>query len=234
MNVILIYFAKKYKGNWDKIYEALEKKEKVSIAEIKETEKWISKTKLRILTILDVDYPAKLKQAFKPPFVLWIKGDIRNLEENIINLSGNQMDENIKKFIDRDISEYIKTHLISMCFYKGVEEYISNKTDKILYVGAEGIDESNKALIAISEYPPGAHATKDTYRNRNRIIAALSNMLILFSSEKNGKINNLVTNYLNLGKEVYCYPGDGSEMDGNSELIKQGATLITAVRDVSI
>ena len=71
MNVILIYFARKYKGDWDKIYEALEKKEKVSISEIKETEKWISETKLRIVTILDVDYPRKLKQAYKPPFVLW-------------------------------------------------------------------------------------------------------------------------------------------------------------------
>lgn len=233
MNVILIYFARKYKGNWDKIYEALEKKEKVSIAEIKATEKWISKSKLRIITILDVDYPYKLKQAFKPPFVLWVKGDTSLLNDKIINLSGNQLNDNIKNFIDRDIKEYTKTHLISSCLYKGVEEYISEKSKRILYVAAEGIDENHKALIAISEYPPEAHGSRDTYRNRNRIIAALSDMLILFSSEKNGKINNLVTNYLNLGKEIYCYPGDGSEKDGNSELIKQGATLITAVKDVS-
>ncbi len=58
-------------------------------------------------------------------------------------------------------------------------------------------------------------------------------MLILFSSLKDGPINHLITNFLNLGKEIYCFPGDGSKQDGNSELIKQGANLITSIKDIN-
>lgn len=85
----------------------------------------------------------------------------------------------------------------------------------------------------LTEYPPEAHPTKDTFRNRNRIIASFADMLILFTSKKDGPINNLVTNFLNSGKEIYCFPGDGSSEDGNSELIKQGANLITSIKDIN-
>jgi len=69
MNIILIYFSIKYKGDWDKIYKALEDKEKVSLSEIQELENELKNYKWKIGTILDQDYPKRLKEAYKPPFV---------------------------------------------------------------------------------------------------------------------------------------------------------------------
>ena len=65
MNIILIYFSIKYKGDWDKIYKALEEKEKVSLEEITKTEENIKSNNWNIITIIDRDYPEKLKTAYK-------------------------------------------------------------------------------------------------------------------------------------------------------------------------
>jgi DNA processing protein len=63
-------------------------------------------------------------------------------------------------------------------------------------------------------------------------VASLSECLVLINSQKDGKILQLVAEFLNLGKEIYCFPGNGDKLDGNSELIKQGANLITNIKEV--
>ena len=64
MNIILIYFSIKFKGDWDKIYKALEDKEKVTLKEITELEELIKKEKWNIITIIDKEYPEPLKQSY--------------------------------------------------------------------------------------------------------------------------------------------------------------------------
>lgn len=240
MNIILIYFALKYKGDWDAIYKALEDKEKVSLQEVKKLEEEIKEKNWVIKTILDIDYPVKLKEAYKPPFVLWIKGNYKLLNNKLVCATGNEVNDLDKQRLTKFAPELLKTYNVVSSSFKGVDQEIARLSNKpIVYVLPNGIDSpyANTELrdidLLISEYPPEAHPTKNSFRGRNRIIASLAEMLILFSSKKDGPINNLVTNFLNVGKEIYCFPGDGSEGDGNSELIKQGANLITSIKDVS-
>lgn len=240
MNVILIYFAIKYKGDWDLIYKALDTKEKVSLKDISELEEKIKKEQWGIITLLDLDYPRKLKEAYKPPFVLWFKGNKKLLEENFISFTGNQLDDKINRWIEQFVPEAIKTNALIVSGYKGVEQKVidASQTKGVLHIGASGLDEHEfinfkDTDLFITEYPFGTHASQDTYRNRNRLIAALGQYLVLVSSEKNGKINSLISQFLNLGRDIYCFPGDGSETDGNSELIKQGASLITSIKDIT-
>lgn len=240
MNIILIYFALKYKGDWDAIYKALEIKERVSLQEIREVEERIKNESWNIKTILDIDYPQKLKETYKPPFCIWLKGDINLLNNKFICATGNDVQNIDIDRINKFVPEIIKSYSLVTAAFKGADEVINiNSLKPILYVLANGIDNpySNSVIrptdLMITEYPPEAHPTKDTFRNRNRIIASFADMLILFTSTKDGPINNLVTNFLNSGKEVYCFPGDGSDKDGNSELIKQGANLITSVKDIN-
>jgi DNA processing protein len=87
--------------------------------------------------------------------------------------------------------------------------------------------------LLISEFPPKTNITKDRIMSRNRIMGCIAEQLVLINSEKNGKLMHLVSAFLNLGKEVYCYPGDGENNDGNSDLIKQGANLITSIKDIN-
>lgn len=240
MNIILIYFSIKYKGDWDKIYKALEEKEKVTLKDIKELEEKIKNEKIKVITIIDKKYPEQLKQAYKPPFVIWLKGNTRLLENRFIALTGNQVDDISKERINKFVPEINKSHSIVTASYKGIDQEILSRNDKgSLYILANGINNPyinstiKKDDLLVSEYPPETGLSKDRLRNRNRILAAFAKSLVLFTSEKDGPINNLITNFLNLGKGIYCFPGDGSENDGNSELIKQGADLITGIKDIS-
>lgn len=239
MNIILIYFAIKYKGDWDKIYKALEEKEKVSLQEIKALEDKIKKEQWNVITIIDQDYPDQLKESYKPPFVIWLKGNTSLIKNKFITISGNEVDPISIQRLEKFMPEINKNQYLATASYKGLDHEIVKQSKKgVLFVLANGIDKPyiNSSIKAqdlmISEYPPESHVSKDRLRNRNRVLAAFSKYLILINSEKNGPINNLVTNFLNLGKEIYCFPGDGSNNDGNSELIKQGANLITGIKDV--
>lgn len=239
MNIILIYFALKYNGDWDKVYKALEDKEKVSLKDISALEKQIEDEKWSVITILDIDYPKHLKSAYKPPFVLWYKGNRDLLKNNMCCITGNQITNNVENWSKSFSDELSKSFTLVTTAYAGVDRHLIDISKELMvYILAGGIDEDsiNKSAksigLVLTEYPPKTKVSKDNLRNRNRLVAAFSNYLILLSSEKNGGINNLVSQFLNLGKEIYCLPGDGSESDGNSELIKQGASLITSVSDI--
>lgn len=238
MNIILICLALKYQGDWDQIYNALEAKERVTIEQMNEAEKLVDTNEAKIITILDQNYPKQLKTAYKPPFVLWLNGNTNLLNNKLTCASGNQDDaltqERVAKFLG-DIEQ--KYTLINPNF-KGLDRtIIKNRKAPMIYISASGYNKANfnakKDDLVISEYPNDTSPEPNKFRNRNRLIAAFAENLILFSSLKNGPINHLVSAFLNQGKEIYCFPGDGSEKDGNSELVKQGANLITSIDDLN-
>ncbi len=135
-------------------------------------------------------------------------------------------------------------HAIVSSIYRGVDQFvlkrILEKKNDLLVVSANNIEEpylatnvkAGEHILIISEYPPGTNIKKERLRARNRIVAAFAEALVLFSSEKDGGIMNLVSQFLNQGKEVYCFPGTEDGEDGNTELIKQGANLITTIKDM--
>jgi DNA processing protein len=85
------------------IYQALEKKEKVSLDEIEVIKKRIKNQELNVITILDSEYPEALKFAYKPPFVIFYKGDLEILKNKFINLTGNYNNENSKAKIEESL-----------------------------------------------------------------------------------------------------------------------------------
>ena len=235
MEIILIYFAIKYMGDWNKIYEALEKKEKPEMDKIKTIEKEIENSDYKVITILDKNYPKELKRAYKPPFVIWAKGNLDLLKKQVVCVTGNKIDSATRKRLDKNILAIGDKFYILSPSFSGVDQEIKKLFDKsIIYVLTEGISKIGiDHNLFITEFPPQIdHPKRENFRQRNRIIAALSKELIVFSSDKNGGMNHLVSSFLNLGKEISCFPGDGEENDGNSELIKQGANLITSISEI--
>ncbi len=244
MNIILIWFAIKYKGDWDAIYKALEEKEKISLKELQKLEKRIKEEKIQAITILDLEYPIQLKKAYKPPFVIFYDGNIKIFKEIFLCATGNEVNNKIRKNITDSIKEIIPSYALVSSLYKGVDELVFSQVKsyngKILFVAADALDKpffatkinTTNNIMIISEYPPGTHINKQRLRARNRIIASFGESLILYSSLKNGGIMNLVTNFLNQGKDIFCFPGEVDGKDGNSDLIKQGASLITSIKEI--
>jgi DNA processing protein len=88
--------------------------------------------------------------------------------------------------------------------------------------------------LIISEFPPGFPPLPGNFPSRNRIIAGLSDaILVTEASEDSG---SLITARLaaEQGKDVFAVPGPitSSLSAGTAFLIKQGAKLITGIDDV--
>ncbi|KDE42961.1 hypothetical protein NPL1_02055 [Metamycoplasma hyosynoviae] len=69
--------------------------------------------------------------------------------------------------------------------------------------------------------------SKRTLYERNRIISAISNSMIIVSS-KDKKLYPIIDQFLNLGKEIFCFSPDAEDTQNeNINLINNGAILIT-------
>ncbi|MGL5590971.1 MAG: DNA-processing protein DprA [Metamycoplasmataceae bacterium] len=246
MNLILIYFALKYKGDFISIYNALKNKEIVDPFEIDELEKKINSYEIKTITILDDEYPNRLKVIGNPPFVLFYEGDVSLMSGNSLCLVGDNISEVTLKYMEQAVNQTSKNNILVTNFYKGFEEkiveYYMNNQNQIIFVSANGLNKPyfakeitiNNNFLIISEYPNDVNINKKRLKERNRITSALSDALIIFSSKRESGIMNLVTNFLDQGKEIYCYPGNQDEDDGNNILIKEGANLITSIDDIRI
>lgn len=246
MEELVLYFALKYEGDFQKIYNALLRKEKVD-----DVLKWELRKKLKcqFTTLFSDDYPESLKYINCPPFVLFYYGDLSLTKKKTIGVVGM-----------RDVSEYgvratqcfvhdlIPHYVIVSGMARGVDTTAHQsaidghgKTIAILGTGIEYCyPRENKMLyeelkahhLVMSEYPFMTSPTRKLFPFRNRIIAGLSQSILI--SEARLKSGTMITaGYaLEQGKEVYCIPGRFDDYEGCNELIKQGAKLVINGNDI--
>lgn len=88
--------------------------------------------------------------------------------------------------------------------------------------------------VLISEYPTGSQVNKTHFIARNRIIAGLSDVLLITEAgEQSGSLHT-ARFMLEMGREVLAVPGPitSRQSTGTHNLIKSGAGLVTGVDDV--
>ncbi|MEG0684819.1 MAG: DNA-processing protein DprA, partial [Coprobacillus sp.] len=121
MEELVLYFSLKYEGDFQRIYDALMRKERID-EELKHELK--KKLKCHYTTLFSDDYPKMLKEINCPPFVLYYYGDISLVNQKTIGVVGM-----------RDVSEYGRaaTHYFTTDLVK--ENYV------IVSGMARGIDK---------------------------------------------------------------------------------------------
>ncbi|MDO4759524.1 MAG: DNA-processing protein DprA [Candidatus Saccharibacteria bacterium] len=88
--------------------------------------------------------------------------------------------------------------------------------------------------LILSEYARGAGFYKTQFLERNRLIAGLSDViLVVEAGERSGSLNTALHG-LEQGKEVMAVPGDINRptSQGCNRLIRQGATPFTKIEDL--
>ncbi len=107
MNKVILYFALKYKGNWEKIYDAIKAKENVTIEQV-ETLK--NKYNDNLITIIDESYLNNFKTIYMPPLCLFHVGnkDLLKNEKDIVSLWG---DTSYQNWLEADLNKQ-KTYAI--------------------------------------------------------------------------------------------------------------------------
>ena len=216
-------------GNWTKTYEDL--------SHHNWYERDLTKGKAMLnydfITILDNEYPERLKQGNRPPFVLFYKGNINLLNNNdIISLGADQLWDYSWDLLDNLIFKF-KYHYMVGC--NSVSLGIAKSTKGLIVVANKGIDCLDQQLVnkvlengglIISEIPYGVdnEGTNDS----SRIISALENRLVVIHcNQENSFVVRQVVNSINLGHDVYIMPTplDSVEKSRNNELIAQGGIL---------
>jgi DNA processing protein len=88
--------------------------------------------------------------------------------------------------------------------------------------------------LAISEWPPGTPPAPFRFPMRNRLIAALSEVVVVVESGLTGGSLITAREALDRGREVMAVPGNLQvpSSSGTNALIRDGATPITSVDDV--
>ena len=86
----------------------------------------------------------------------------------------------------------------------------------------------------ISEYPLNSKPEKLHFPQRNRIISALSDGVLVVEASKTSGALITVEFALEQGKDVFAIPGDitKEQSKGCNELIKDGAILITSSQEI--
>ena len=172
MNYYLLYFFKKYNGDWNKIYNALNYHELVSKESIESLKNDVLNNKINFFTLLDENiYPKSFENIKKPPFLMYFKGNIDLLKSLDISKKN--------EFCILDAKQYL--------LYGDIVEFLLTSGVKIILVLPCGfeinfIKNAIKStipdnLLIISEYPCNLSYTKSTQNRTFEIINQLKKQL---------------------------------------------------------
>jgi DNA processing protein len=207
----------------------------------------------RLLTWDEPEYPARLREIYDPPPLLYVLGNVELLSRHLISIVGarrptpygNQMAERLARDLaDRGL--VITSGLargIDACAHRGALSSATGSTIGVLGCGIDVIyPKENKKIFAeiqqrgaiVSEFPMGTFPAPQNFPIRNRIIAGIGlGVVVVEGAQYSG---SLITARLAMefGREVYGVPGNVTQPSsfGPNHLIKQGAKLVTGWEDV--
>ena len=196
-------------------------------------------------------YPEALRAAEDPPLVLYCKGDVSLLKERKFAIVGSRRTPpHILRRTER-LSEGLSRAFVIVTGHAdgGDSAAIAGAlaSGKLIVVLAFGIariaEAENAALLQkagergllVSEYLPGQTARRYTFPARNRIIAGLSDgVLVVSGGEKSGTRITAHCAYA-LGRDVFAFPyAAGDPLGaGCNKLIKEYAKLAEDLVDIS-
>ncbi|PZE22465.1 DNA-processing protein DprA [Paenibacillus xerothermodurans] len=207
---------------------------------------------IQILTIYDEEYPVLLTQTAQPPWVLYCHGKVHLLNAPCIAVVGTRT----PTVYGRKIAEQLSGELASasVCVVSGLARGIdtaahcgalsqSGGTIAVLGCGIGQVyprenhqlyERILKEGLIISEYPLDTKAHPGLFPQRNRIIAGLSQgVLVVEAALRSG---SLITadQALEESRDVFAVPGPitSPKSQGALSLIKQGAKLVSDVSDI--
>jgi len=251
-NKKVLYLYKKYKS-FSKVFQLLENEFKVKLDWEKEYLK-LKNLGGEILLINEKSFPEELK--FSQTFVLgiFVLGEINlNKFKEKVAIVGTRKPTKIGEKTAKNFSYVLAKN--GLCIVSGLAYGIDlaahlgsleAKKENIAVIGS-GFDfilkDPRKKYVEkiieiggsiVSEYPPKTPPLNYHFPLRNRIIAALSKIVIIIEApEKSGAL--ITAKFaLEYGKDVYALPGSIYEKNylGNLKLIQEGAFLLISPEEI--
>jgi DNA processing protein len=213
------------------------------------------RTGTRVVVIGDPAYPEALAGDRAAPAVLFVRGDLAALEHRRIGMVGTRnattTGRNLARRIARELAEADITVVSGLA--RGVDGWAHRGVLDVdgappVAVVASGPDipfpADHRDLwrqviergLLISEHSPGAPPLAEWFPLRNRIIAGLSEVLVVIESRERGGSMLTVREAMNRGVTVMAVPGSltNPAAAGTNRLLADGATAMLDTPDVLV
>lgn len=208
---------------------------------------------LRLLTLNDADYPTRLRSIFDPPCLLYVKGRLPNLDEEVaVSVVGTRRAspygircaEQLAYGL-ADAGAVVVTGLargIDATAAQGalraggtVVGVLGCGIDVIYPKGSEWLYEDVAATgCLVSEYPPGSEPLPGHFPIRNRIMSGLSVAALVIEAPTRSGALITAGMALDQGRDVFAVPGpiDAENSRGCNRLIRDGAGVAAEPWDI--
>jgi DNA processing protein len=222
---------------WDKVDVEIERAKQLDV---------------KIISILDKEYPEPLSHITTAPPILFVKGGLIPEDRFALAVVGSRRMSEYGRKISADLSYSLAEAGLTIVsgMARGIDTAAHSASLKaggrtIAVLGC-GLDicypSENRELMkaicksgsVVSEFPFGAWPARENFPRRNRLISGLSlGVLVIEAAARSG---SLITARFALeqGKEVFAVPGNitSTNSEGTNTLIKRGAKPVQRAEDV--
>lgn len=212
----------------------------------------IQKKGIHFCTILDQAYPEALRGIYSPPYAIFYTGKLPDAGAPSLAVVGARQCTYYGKTVAEEIGRMCGIHGVQLIsgMARGIDGISQGSVLKaggtsyaVLGCGVDICYPSEHRILyeqtrekggILSEYPPGTAPLARNFPARNRIISALSDVLVVVEArEKSGSL--ITADFaLEQGKGVYAVPGPVTSAlsRGCNRLIGQGAEVFLSAEEL--
>jgi DNA processing protein len=201
----------------------------------------------------DPAYPDVLLTDPQPPAMLFWRGDWSALDARRVGIVGTRNATGPGRAFADTLGYELASSAVAVVsgLAKGIDGAahrgaLRAGVGRVVGVVANGLDEPYprvnadlwesvaSAGLLLSEWPPGTEPERFRFPQRNRILAALSELLVVVESRERGGSLTTAREALERSIEVMAVPGsvNNRAAAGTNQLIRDGATPVTEAADV--
>jgi len=207
---------------------------------------------IKLITLDDEMYPARLRQIDQPPPVLYALGNLTEQDEWAVAVVGTRRVTHYGRQVAEEIAAFLAQNGVTVVsgLARGIDS-IAHKAaldagGRTIAVLGSGVDQiypvENRDLAermaasgaVLSDYALGTPPEAGNFPPRNRIIAGLSiAVVVVEAGERSGA--SITANFaLEQGREVFALPGNiySPQSKGTNRLIRDGAHPLLASEDL--
>lgn len=212
----------------------------------------IDKHGITVVTYLDPRYPKKLLSIHDYPVLLYVKGEMKKIDEQSISVIGTRQATLYGKEMARKISAELSLRRFTVIsgLARGIDTEAhwgaleKGRTIAVIGSGLANIYPRENERLAekivnqgalISEFPMNTPPDRQNFPQRNRIVSAMSQGTVLIEAPLKSGAMLTVERSIAYGIPVFVLPGraDCENFQGNHLLLKQRkATLIENADDI--
>ena len=212
----------------------------------------IERERVHLVTVVDADYPAALRTIHDPPPVLYVRGHLLPEDAAAVAIVGTRMATAHGLAVAERLGRELAAHGLTIVsgLARGIDSAAhrgalraGGRTIAVLGSGLLRLfPPEHQALAAqiaehgavLSEFPLQMSPRRETFPQRNRVIAGLSLGTVVVEAPARSGALITASFALEQGREVFAVPGPAGAVgsQGPHQLLRDGARLAESAEDV--